>query len=50
VVEKLVELRPYHGGLKITAGKRKSPKPLKTKGFGLWYESSLRTLNEEIKW
>ena len=33
LVEKLVELRPYRGGLKITAGKRKNPKPLENKGF-----------------
>ena len=33
LVEKLVELRPYRGGLKITAGKRKPPKPLENKGF-----------------
>ena len=33
LVEKLVELRPYRGGLKITAGKRKTPKPLENKGF-----------------
>ena len=30
LVEKLVEKQPYRGGLKITAGKRKNPKPVDT--------------------
>ena len=33
VVEKGVELKPYRGGLRIAAGKRKNPKPLENKGF-----------------
>ena len=33
LVEKVVELKPYRGGLRITAGKRKNPKPLENKGF-----------------
>ena len=32
-IEKVVELKPYRGGLKITAGNEKSPKPLENKGF-----------------
>ena len=32
-IEKVVELKPYRGGLKITAGNEKSPKPLENKEF-----------------
>ena len=37
VVEKIVELKPYRSGLKMTAGKKNTQNSSKTKNFGLFH-------------